>query len=74
MIVGDADSWAAAWQVWGALRHDATVLVRGGLPELRALVRDRTLPPLNDPGDERVWRVEPGGRPARFRLACTEFD
>lgn len=68
VVVGDADSWTAAWQLWGAMRHDATVLVHGGLAELRTLVRDRALPPLNDPGDDRGWLVEPGGRPVRYAL------
>jgi S-DNA-T family DNA segregation ATPase FtsK/SpoIIIE len=66
VVVGDAESWAGAWQLWGAMRQESTVLVRGGLPELRALVRDRTLPPLLDPGDERGWCVEPGGRIGRI--------
>ncbi|MGX5697027.1 FtsK/SpoIIIE domain-containing protein [Agromyces soli] len=66
VIVGDAESWAGAWQLWGAIRQRTTVIVRGGLPELRALVRDRRLPPLLDPGDERGWCLPPGGGAGRI--------
>lgn len=65
VLVGDAESWSSAWQLWGAIRHDTTVLVHGGLVEFRALIRDRTLPPLLDPADDRGWVID-GGRTGRF--------
>lgn len=66
VLVGDAESWSGAWQLWGAIRQETAVLVHGGLGEFRALVRDRALPPLLDPADDRGWSIGADGRVGRF--------
>ncbi|MDQ0895555.1 FtsK/SpoIIIE domain-containing protein [Agromyces ramosus] len=66
VLVGDADAWASNWSVAAAIREDAVVVVHGGAAEYRALVRDRTLPPLLDDGGLRqCWVVHPGEPPGR---------
>ncbi|MFC5788267.1 FtsK/SpoIIIE domain-containing protein [Agromyces tardus] len=74
VIVGDADGWAANWALAGSVRDAATIVVRGGGAEYRALVRDRDLPPLLDEGDAQCWIVPPGGQPRRRGWPVARFD
>ncbi|GAA1748414.1 FtsK/SpoIIIE domain-containing protein [Agromyces humatus] len=64
VIVGDADAWAANWAMAARIREEAVIVVHGGAPEYRALIRDRALPPLLDEGGGQCW-ASFGGAPAR---------
>ncbi|QTX05135.1 FtsK/SpoIIIE domain-containing protein [Agromyces archimandritae] len=66
-LIGDADAWNANWSLLAAERDEAVVLVDGGPAELRALVRERSLPPLLDPGRGQLWRAMPGAPLERVR-------
>ncbi|MFF2273231.1 FtsK/SpoIIIE domain-containing protein [Agromyces sp. NPDC058136] len=66
VAVGSAEAWAAQWSLVPTIRESATILVRGGASEYRALVADRALPPLLDEGAAQLWRRDPGAATARY--------
>ncbi|GAA1944544.1 FtsK/SpoIIIE domain-containing protein [Agromyces allii] len=79
LVVGDADAWAASYALAARARDTATILVRGGLREFRALApasAGRTgpiaLPPLLGDGGGECWAVRPGGSALRRRWPTTE--
>lgn len=57
VFIGDADAWAVNWSLASAIREEAVIVAQGGSAEYRALVRDRTLPPLLDDGTPQCWVV-----------------
>jgi S-DNA-T family DNA segregation ATPase FtsK/SpoIIIE len=57
VFIGDADAWAMNWSLASAIREDAVIVAQGGSAEYRALVRDRTLPPLLDDGAPQCWVI-----------------
>lgn len=65
LVVGDTDAWSANWALGSAVRDVATIIVRGGGAEYRALARERELPPLLDEGTAQCWTISPGGPPHR---------
>jgi S-DNA-T family DNA segregation ATPase FtsK/SpoIIIE len=65
IIVGDVDAWSAGWGVLAAVRDRGDLVVHAGTAEYRAVVRDRTLPPLLDPGAPQCWLVVAGRAPSR---------
>ncbi|GAA1802885.1 FtsK/SpoIIIE domain-containing protein [Agromyces neolithicus] len=75
VYVGDADAWAANWALAARLREAAVIVVHGGAHEYRALIRDRTLPPLLDDGNDQCWAVRSGTPVGRYSwppIATTE--
>ncbi|WP_022888447.1 FtsK/SpoIIIE domain-containing protein [Agromyces italicus] len=67
VAVGSAEAWSAQWSLLSTIRETATILVRGGASEYRALIADRVLPPLLDEGATQVWVRPPGGATVRRR-------
>ncbi|MFE6963659.1 FtsK/SpoIIIE domain-containing protein [Agromyces sp. NPDC057679] len=65
VAVGSAEAWAAQWSLLPTIRETATILVRGGASEYRALIADRALPPLLDEGGAQLWLRPPGGATVR---------
>ncbi|MFF2496158.1 FtsK/SpoIIIE domain-containing protein [Agromyces sp. NPDC058064] len=65
VAVGSPEAWSAHWSLLPTIRETATILVRGGAPEYRALVADRSLPPLLDEGASQLWLRAPGGATVR---------
>ncbi|GAA1776174.1 FtsK/SpoIIIE domain-containing protein [Agromyces lapidis] len=65
VAVGSAEAWTAHWSLLPTIRETATILVRGGASEYRALIADRTLPPLLDEGAAQLWVRPPGGATVR---------
>ncbi|MDQ0574828.1 FtsK/SpoIIIE domain-containing protein [Agromyces albus] len=61
VFIGDADAWAMNWSLASAIREDAVIVAQGGSAEYRALVRDRTLPPLLDDGAPQCWVIGGAG-------------
>ncbi|ANJ27562.1 FtsK/SpoIIIE domain-containing protein [Agromyces aureus] len=77
VVVGDADAWASSYALAARARDAATVVVRGGLREFRALAPASAgctgpiaLPPLLGGGE--CWVVRPGEAARRHRWATTE--
>lgn len=65
VAVGSAEAWSAQWSLLPSIRESATIVVRGGASEYRALIADRTLPPLLDEGASQLWARPPGGPTVR---------
>jgi S-DNA-T family DNA segregation ATPase FtsK/SpoIIIE len=65
ILVGDADAWASSWAVAATIREQSVIVVHGGAAEYRALVRDRTLPPILDDAVRQCWVARPGEPAAR---------
>ncbi|MFF2390683.1 FtsK/SpoIIIE domain-containing protein [Agromyces sp. NPDC058104] len=76
VAVGSPEAWSAQWSLLPTIRETATILVRGGAPEYRALIADRSLPPLLDEGASQLWLRAPGGATVRrtwpFVAAATD--
>jgi S-DNA-T family DNA segregation ATPase FtsK/SpoIIIE len=66
IVVGDADAWAANWSLLAAIRERGALVVHAGPAELRSVTRERTTPPVLDPGRSQCWLLDPGGSPRRF--------
>jgi S-DNA-T family DNA segregation ATPase FtsK/SpoIIIE len=66
VVVADAESWAANWALLAAVRELGVVVVRASAAELRAVIRERTPPPMLDPGGRQCWRLRQGQPPARY--------
>lgn len=72
VAVGSAEAWSAQWSLVPTIRETATVLVRGGAAEYRALIADRALPPLLDEGTAQLWARTPGGATTRCAWSSAE--
>lgn len=64
VIVGDAEAWQRAWQLWQRARSEADIVVTPDCAtELRTLVGLRGLAPYATPHAGRAWWVHNGGSP-----------
>nr|WP_243738968.1 FtsK/SpoIIIE domain-containing protein [Microcella frigidaquae] len=66
LLVGDPETWQAAWATLTQLRRRSPVLAVGVTPgELRALLGVRASPPPIESERGECWLIEPGGAPPR---------
>ncbi|MET4159691.1 FtsK/SpoIIIE domain-containing protein [Agromyces sp. PvR057] len=79
LAVGDAEAWSASYALVARARDAATIVVRGGLREFRALAPAAAgrsgaaaLPPLLDDGGGECWVVHPGETVVRRAWPTTE--
>ncbi|KQM84012.1 FtsK/SpoIIIE domain-containing protein [Agromyces sp. Leaf222] len=79
LVVGDADAWTASYALAARARDAATIVVRGGMREFRALAPAGAgrsgaiaLPPLLDADGGECWVVQPGEPAVRRAWPTTE--
>jgi S-DNA-T family DNA segregation ATPase FtsK/SpoIIIE len=69
IVIGDPDTWQARWSVLTTLRARFDVLFEGcSIPEFRAVLRSRELPPVLGPGSRHAWLAQPNGTVLRAVL------
>ena len=69
VIIGDPESWQAAWSFLAAARRTVTIVFHGCSPvEFRSVTGQRQLPPPLGIGADRAWRLSSDGAVDRVTL------